>query len=58
MHIQTFEEFGGNDFAGIEKLIGALDRTGKLYDIDKIKKAYLFAKELHIFLPFLQRYRC
>ena len=46
MHIQTSEESFA-DFAGIEKLLRALDRTGKYYDVDKIKKAYLFAKELH-----------
>ncbi len=45
MFIQAVD--GKDDYAGIEKLLRSLDRTGKHYDIDKIKKAYLFAKELH-----------
>lgn len=31
----------------ISKLIFALEKTGKHYDIDKIKRAYLYARELH-----------
>ncbi len=45
MFIQTVD--GKDNYAGIEKLLRSLDRTGKHYDIEKIKKAYLFAKELH-----------
>ncbi|MBO4769171.1 MAG: bifunctional (p)ppGpp synthetase/guanosine-3',5'-bis(diphosphate) 3'-pyrophosphohydrolase [Clostridia bacterium] len=35
------------EYAGIEKLVTALVSTGKKYNIDKIKSAYLFAKKLH-----------
>ena len=45
MFIQAVD--GKDDYAGIEKLLRSLDRTGKHYDIDKIKKAYRYAKELH-----------
>ncbi|MBE6642349.1 MAG: bifunctional (p)ppGpp synthetase/guanosine-3',5'-bis(diphosphate) 3'-pyrophosphohydrolase [Ruminococcaceae bacterium] len=34
-------------YSDIEKLIGLLEKTNKHYDIEKIKKAYLKAKELH-----------
>jgi (p)ppGpp synthetase, RelA/SpoT family len=36
-----------NQYAGIDKLLLTLEKTGKKYDIEKIKRAYLFAKELH-----------
>ncbi len=36
-----------NIYAGIDKLLLTLEKTGKNYDIEKIKKAYLFARELH-----------
>ncbi len=45
MLIQTTD--GKDDFAEITTLLRSLERTGKHYDIDKIKKAYLYAKELH-----------
>ena len=32
---------------GINKLLLTLEKTGKKYDIEKIKKAYLYAEELH-----------
>ena len=49
MHIQKVDDVGvnENEYAGIEKLLRALDRTEKHYDIEKIKKAYLYARELH-----------
>ncbi|MBE6636772.1 MAG: bifunctional (p)ppGpp synthetase/guanosine-3',5'-bis(diphosphate) 3'-pyrophosphohydrolase [Ruminococcaceae bacterium] len=47
MFIQTSDEAGTNEFAAIENLLRALDRTGKHYDIAKIQKAYTYAKELH-----------
>lgn len=53
MLIQTIDESGGNVYAGIEKLLLALEKTGKHYDTEKIKKAYLYAKELH-----QGQYRC
>ncbi len=34
-------------YSDIEKLITMLEKTNKNYDIDKIKKAYLLAKNLH-----------
>ena len=36
-----------DEYAGISNLLLMLGKTGKKYDIDKIKKAYLFARELH-----------
>lgn len=36
-----------NPYAGIDKLLLTLEKTGKKYDIEKIKRAYLFAKEKH-----------
>ena len=36
-----------DQYAGIEKLLLTLEKTGKQYDIDKIKRAYLYAKQLH-----------
>ncbi len=45
MHIETID--GADDYAGIATLLRSLGRTGKNYDIDKIKKAYLYARELH-----------
>lgn len=36
-----------NPYAGIDKLLLTLEKTGKKYDIEKIKRAYLFAKEMH-----------
>ncbi len=53
MLIQTVNETGENEYAGIEKLLLTLEKTGKHYQIDKIKKAYLYAKELH-----RGQYRC
>ncbi len=47
MSLQTVEERGNNPYAGIEKLLLTLERTGKRYDLEKIKSAYLYAKELH-----------
>ena len=47
MHIQQVNEVGQNDFDGITTLLTSLERTGKNYDTDKIKKAYLLAKSLH-----------
>ena len=29
----------------IEPLLGLIDKTGRSYDIDKIKQAFLYAKE-------------
>ena len=34
-------------YSDIEKLISMLEKTNKHYDIEKIKKAYLKAKQLH-----------
>ena len=34
-------------YSGINKLLVSLKKTGKAYDIEKIKKAYLYAKDLH-----------
>lgn len=34
-------------YAPIGKLLYTLEKTGKHYDLDKIKKAYLYAAELH-----------
>ena len=34
-------------YSGINKLLVALKKTGKSYDIEKIKKAYIYAKDLH-----------
>ena len=31
----------------IEPLLGLIDKTGRSYDIDKIKQAFLYAKEMH-----------
>ena len=45
MHIETVD--GADNYAGIATLLRSLGRTGKHYDIEKIKKAYLYAKELH-----------
>ncbi|HPT85676.1 MAG TPA: bifunctional (p)ppGpp synthetase/guanosine-3',5'-bis(diphosphate) 3'-pyrophosphohydrolase [Bacillota bacterium] len=36
-----------NPYAGIDKLLLTLEKTGKKYDIEKIKRAYLFAKQMH-----------
>ena len=47
MFIQTTDESGKDIYAGIDKLLLTLEKTGKHYDIEKIKKAYLYAKELH-----------
>lgn len=47
MFIPNVKENGENIYADIEKLISSLEKTGKHYDIEKIKKAYLYAKELH-----------
>ena len=41
------EENGKIPFEGIEKLLFILKRTGKNYDIDKIRDAYAYAYELH-----------
>lgn len=35
------------EYKDIENLLRAISATGKKYNIDKIKKAYLFADELH-----------
>ena len=35
------------DYSAIEKLLTILRKTGKKYDIDKIKKAYVYARRLH-----------
>jgi len=35
------------EYSGISKLLFSLEKTGKNYDIEKIKKAYLYARELH-----------
>ena len=53
MFIQTTDESGKDIYAGIDKLLLTLEKTGKHYDIEKIKKAYLYAKELHA-----GQYRC
>ncbi len=34
-------------FSGIDKLLFILERTGKKYDIEKINRAYEFAKKMH-----------
>ncbi len=34
-------------YSAISKLLFTLEKTGKVYDIEKIKKAYLYAAELH-----------
>lgn len=36
-----------NMYEAIDKLLLMLEKTGKHYDTDKIKKAYLYAKQLH-----------
>ena len=36
-----------DEFAPIGKLLFTLEKTGKRYDIDKIKSAYIFARDLH-----------
>ena len=33
--------------SGIERLLFILDKTGKNYDTEKIKKAYEYAREVH-----------
>ena len=47
MSVQKVDETDTNACVGIEKLLLSLKGTGKNYDIDKINKAYLYAKELH-----------
>lgn len=47
MAVQKIDEPGSDIYAGIEKLLLSLKGTGKHYDIEKIKRAYLYAKELH-----------
>ena len=47
MSIQTVDGIGENDYAGIEKLLITLEKSGKRYDVEKIKKAYVYARELH-----------
>ena len=47
MHIQTTDETIKNDFSGINTLLASMERSGKHYDTEKIKKAYLLAKDLH-----------
>ena len=34
-------------FSGIDRLLFILENTGKKYNIEKIKKAYEYAKQLH-----------
>lgn len=36
-----------NEFAGIEKVLSVLEKSEKHYDIEKIERAYLYAKALH-----------
>ncbi len=49
MYIQESEKHDEEavKYAGIEKLLRTIEATGKKYDVEKIKKAYLFAKKLH-----------
>ena len=35
------------DYSAIQNLLSVLENSGKKYDADKIKKAYLFAAEMH-----------
>ncbi|MBQ9995858.1 MAG: bifunctional (p)ppGpp synthetase/guanosine-3',5'-bis(diphosphate) 3'-pyrophosphohydrolase, partial [Clostridia bacterium] len=35
------------EFAGIEKILTVLEKSEKHYDIEKIERAYLYAKTLH-----------
>ena len=48
---ETARPDGGQNDAGqytdIEKLLLTLEKTGKKYDIEKIKRAYLFARDMH-----------
>ncbi len=36
-----------DEYSAIAKLLFTLEKTGKHYDIEKIKRAYLYARELH-----------
>ena len=36
-----------DEYAPISKLLFTLEKTGKRYDVDKIKRAYIFARDLH-----------
>ena len=49
MSLQNAEELPVKEerYGDIEKMLTMLSSTGKHYDIEKIKKAYLYAKELH-----------
>ncbi len=47
MLVQKSDEIGREQYADIEKLLLTLKKTGKNYNIEKIKKAFLYAKELH-----------
>ena len=47
MHIQASNCPEGSEYEGISTLLSAIERTGKNYDVEKIKRAYLRAKELH-----------
>ena len=47
MAIQTVNEPEKNEYDGIKTLLSSLERSGKHYDTDKIKKAYELAKNLH-----------
>ena len=51
MCIQATEKFDEQPeevkYAEIDKLLRSLKATGKNYDIGAIKKAYLFAKQMH-----------
>ncbi|MBQ7161575.1 MAG: bifunctional (p)ppGpp synthetase/guanosine-3',5'-bis(diphosphate) 3'-pyrophosphohydrolase, partial [Clostridia bacterium] len=44
---ENIGQAGEDIYAPISKLLFTLEKTGKHYDIDKIKRAYLYARELH-----------
>ena len=41
------ELMNDNEYKSIEKLLSMLKSSGKKYDIDKIKRSYLYADEMH-----------
>ncbi len=47
MSVQKVDDIISGAYDGVESLLLYLKGTGKKYDIEKIKKAYLYAKELH-----------
>ncbi len=47
MHIQATNQPEKSEYEGITTLLSALERTGKHYDVEKIKRAYIRARDLH-----------